>query len=126
MINFTRKEYECKCEECGFDTVDFELDIVMDDIRKHFDKPVHINRGCSCVDHNDVVQLAYNPDYIFGTSDSQHLYGKACDFRVQDIHADKVADYLEEKYPNKYGIGRYNGRTHIDVRANKARWDKRT
>jgi hypothetical protein len=41
------------------------------------------------------------------------------------VHDDKVADYLEEKYPDKYGIGRYIGRTHLDIRKTKARWDNR-
>jgi len=124
MINFTRDEYACNCG-CGFDTVDYELDIVMDDIREYFNRPVHINRGASCVDHNEVIQKIANPNYIAFSSDSQHLYGKGCDFWVEFVHEDIVADYLEEKYPNKYGIGRYKGRTHIDVRKYKAGWDKR-
>jgi len=124
MIDFTRSEYACKCG-CGYDTVDYELDIVMDDIRAYFGERVFINRGASCIDHNDIVQFEANPNYIFGTSESQHLYGKACDFWVENVHANIVADYLETKYPDKYGIGRYNGRTHIDVRHIKTRWDKR-
>lgn len=115
MEFYKRKEFACKCN-CGFDTIDYELAEVMDDVRRFFGKPVHINRGCSCVKHNNVVG---------GSSNSQHPLGKACDFYVEDVHADIVADYLETKYPNKYGIGRYNGRTHIDVRSNKARWDNR-
>jgi hypothetical protein len=48
------------------------------------------------------------------------------DFWIKDVHADDVADYLESKYPSKYGIGRYVGRTHVDVRSDKAyRWDYR-
>jgi len=124
MDNFTRSEYRCKCG-CGFDTVDYELDMVMDDLRDFFGKPVYINRGCSCVEHNDNVQLEYDHTYIAGSSKSQHIYGKACDFRVEGVHEDAVVRYLENTYPNKYGIGRYNGRTHIDVRTDKARWDSR-
>lgn len=125
MKGYTRSEYACKCG-CGFDTVDYELDMVMDDIRQHFNQRVFINRGCSCVKHNDAIQLEYNPHYVAGTSDSQHIYAKACDFRVENVHEDEVVKYLDYKYPDKYGIGRYNGRTHIDVKSGYARrWDKR-
>ena len=124
MTHFIRSEYACKCG-CGFDAVDYELDDVMDNLRGYFNRPIRINRGSSCVQHNDRVQLNYNENYVYGTSTSQHLYAKACDFVVEGVHADLVADYLEAKYPKKYGIGRYNGRTHLDVRATLARWDKR-
>lgn len=116
MKYFKRLEYACKCG-CGFDTVDYELDIVMDDVRNNFGSPIVINRGASCVSHNLGVG---------GAIDSQHLYGKACDFYVKGVHEDDVVEYLEVRYHNKYGIGRYNGRTHIDVRPTRARWDKRS
>ena len=113
---FKRSEFACKCE-CGFDTVDYELVTVMDDIREHFGQPVAINSGCRCDTHNSKVG---------GARHSVHKTGQACDFRVIDIHADRVADYLVAMYPNKYGIGRYNGRTHVDVKSGPARrWDSR-
>lgn len=124
MIYFTRDEFTCKCG-CGFDTVDYELVRIMDDVRAYFNKPVIISSGCRCKTHNDAVILKYNPLYKIGTSRSKHMYGIACDFVVVGIHEDIVADYLEKKYPNTYGIGRYKGRTHVDSRYEKARWDLR-
>ena len=112
---FERREFTCKCG-CNFNTVDFELAEVLDDLREYFNKPTKINSGNRCYTYNKSIG---------GAIKSQHLYGKAADIVVKDIHADDVADYLETKYPTKYGIGRYNGRTHIDVRQTKARWDKR-
>jgi hypothetical protein len=41
------------------------------------------------------------------------------------VTSDDVAEWLERVFPNKYGIGRYKGRTHIDTRRGKARWDAR-
>ena len=41
------------------------------------------------------------------------------------ISADKVAEYFIELFPASHDIGRYKGRTHIDVRKQKARWDLR-
>ena len=115
MVYFQREEFACKCG-CGFDTVDYELAEVLDDVRRHFDSPVRINSGCRCISHNHRVG---------GSSHSTHVDGRAADFIVSGIHEDEVADYLETKYPDKYGIGRYNGRTHIDTRSGKARWDMR-
>ena len=112
---FEREEFACKCG-CGFDAVDEELLGVLEDLRLKFDKPVIINSGCRCYEHNKKEG---------GSQGSQHLFAKAVDIRVVGVDADEVADHLLYAYPDTYGIGRYDGRTHIDVRENKARWDKR-
>jgi uncharacterized protein YcbK (DUF882 family) len=114
-INFDRKEFACKCG-CGFDTIDVELADVLADLRRFFVKPVFINSACRCESHNRKVG---------GAANSQHLFGKAADITIKDVSADKVYAYLCNKYPEKYGIGRYTGRTHIDVRQARSRWDKR-
>lgn len=101
---------------CGGDVVDAELLQVLEDIREYFGCPVVINSGFRCWIHNKREG---------GSATSQHLLGKAADIVVIGVHADVVAHYLERIYPDKYGIGRYLGRTHIDVRQNKARWDMR-
>ena len=114
--NFYRYEFACECK-CGFDVVDVELIEVLEDVRRHFNNNITIiTSPCRCRSHNEKIG---------GSAKSQHIFGKAVDFRILNIHADKVADYLEKKYQDKYGIGRYTGRTHIDVRDNKARWDYR-
>jgi len=112
---FKREEFACQCG-CGFDVVDSELVDVLEELRLHYDKPVFINSGCRCVEHNRAVG---------GSEGSQHSLGKAVDVRVEGVGADEVADYLLSAYPDTYGIGRYDGRTHIDVREDKARWDNR-
>jgi uncharacterized protein YcbK (DUF882 family) len=112
---FHRDEFECKCG-CGFDAVDIELLVVLSDVRLHFNTPVIITGGNRCKKHNKREG---------GAKRSQHIFAKACDFKVVDINPNLVYEYLEEKYPNKFGIGRYSGRTHIDVRLNRTRWDNR-
>ena len=112
---FKREEFECKCG-CGFNAVDVELLSVLERARVWFNKPITITSGNRCVQHNLLVG---------GAANSKHVKGIACDFKVADIHADRVAEYLEESYPNKYGIGRYDERTHLDIRSNIARWDNR-
>ncbi len=111
--HFHRSEFECRCG-CGFATVDAELIRVLEDLRTAFrGRPVTINSGCRCSDHNRAVG---------GHLLSQHIWGKAADIVVQCIDAATVADCLEDKYPDRYGIGRYNTWTHIDVRETRARW----
>lgn len=120
--HFVRSEFACKCGNCNHIAVDSELLEVLEECIQHFELeydqylPAIINSGNRCKTHNE---------NIGGSANSMHLYSIAADFRIKGVDADDVADYLEECYPGKYGIGRYNGRTHIDVRPNKARWDSR-
>lgn len=114
--HFNRSEFACPCG-CGFDTVDVELVTVLETMRRSLmSQGVKINSGCRCTRHNA---------RIGGSPKSQHRFGKAADVVVEGVDSETVADYLEETYPDKYGIGRYHGRTHIDVRSAMARWDKR-
>lgn len=113
--NFNRSDYMCPCG-CGSDWVDYMLALVVQDIRDHFNKPVILNSATRCKSHNAEVG---------GGEDSQHLKGKAADVVVIGVPAKKVQEYVLNKYPNTFGIGRYNTFTHIDVRKLKARWDYR-
>ena len=113
--HFKRYEFECQCG-CGANAADIELVGVLEKVREHFGEPIVITSANRCESHNTKVG---------GAVGSKHKQSIAVDFKVQDCSQDEVADYLEANYPDKYGIGRYNGRTHLDVRASKARWDKR-
>lgn len=112
--HFNRSEFACKCG-CGFDVVDVELVNTLETLRQLLG-PVSINSGCRCKAHNDSVG---------GSPHSQHLLGKAADVVVKDMPADTAYEILDKMYPDSHGVGRYNGRTHIDVRESKARWDSR-
>jgi uncharacterized protein YcbK (DUF882 family) len=111
---FKRSEFECP-DGCGFDTIDAEVFKVVVNVREFFGRPVTINSACRCEKHNKEIG---------GADHSQHLKGRACDIVVQGIEPDVVAEYLEKRYPNQFGIGRYpdSGFTHIDSRKEKARW----
>lgn len=114
MLNkyFKRREFACKCG-CGTSTVDAELLTVITDVREHFGKPVVITSGHRCEKHNRNVG---------GAKASVHLTGKAADIKVSGVSPSAVHAYLCDKYPSKYGIGKYNAFTHIDVRDGKSRW----
>jgi len=138
--HFNRSEWACKCG-CGFDTVDAELIMVLEKLNSHFDKKygskirIIITGGNRCIHHNEDIQKEYNTGYVPFSSKSMHMKARACDFKVdyfdtitglwRSIHCDEVADYLELYYQYIYGIGRYRGRTHLDTRSKKARWDNR-
>lgn len=110
--HFKRSEFACKCG-CGFDDVNLKLIEVLEGVRNHFNAPVYINSGCRCQRHNHAVG---------GKPNSQHLLGNASDIKVKGVAPEDVAGYLESKYPDKFGIGRYKTFTHIDVRSVKSRW----
>lgn len=113
---FKRREFACKCGRCGGYPVepDPELIDVLVKIREHFGKPVRVNSGIRCSQHNRNVG---------GASASQHLRGTAADITVEGVAPAKVADYAETLLPRSGGIGRYNTFTHVDVRKNKSRWN---
>lgn len=109
---FSTEEFACRCG-CGFRDVNAELVEVLTDIRKHYDQPIEITSGNRCAARNKAVG---------GEDHSKHIEGIAADFKVKNTKPQDVHDYLEKKYPDKYGIGRYPNRTHVDVRPDKARW----
>jgi hypothetical protein len=111
------KEAEFTCNHCGSlegHIVPQELLHVLEDLRHHFgDGPVTITSGYRCKTHNTNV----------GSSEkSQHRKATAADVQLRNASPVEVHRYLTQSYPNKYGIGRYDSFTHIDVRPEKARW----
>ena len=86
---------------------------MLEDVRDHFGKPVSIYSGCRCDKYNK---------YVGGSKGSKHKQGRASDIGVKDTPPSEVYNYLVNKYPGKYGIGNYATFTHIDTRANQARW----
>jgi uncharacterized protein YcbK (DUF882 family) len=113
--DFSRNEYACKCG-CGFDTVDTELNRVMQDLRDYYNRRIIITGGNRCAAYNAITPGA--------ARDSRHRDGKANDFVVDGVSCIEVFNYLSEKYPTKYGIGLYSSppRIHLDVRPDRARW----
>ena len=103
--------------------IDEELVVVLQCIREHFGKPVHITSGYRTTEHNAAVG---------GSKSSQHLLGRAADFYVEGVPVATVAAYAETLLPGRGGIGRYpkdakhpkrmTGWVHIDTRTNKSRW----
>ena len=111
--NFKVREFAC---QDGSDPVFVapELVEVLQEIRDHFGKPVNINSGFRTATHNKKVD---------GSAQSQHLYGMAADVSISGVSPKAVADFVETIMPRMGGIGIYKTFTHVDVRANKSRWN---
>jgi len=117
--NFRVREFACKD---GSDEVkiDDELVALLQAVRDRFGRPVVITSGYRTQAHNRAVG---------GAANSQHLYGRAADVRVEGVSPEQVAAYAETLLPGRGGIGRYPanktraaGWVHLDVRAKKSRW----
>lgn len=111
--HFKVKEFACKD---GSDPIFIDENLIdlLEKVREHFGKPVHINSGYRTVSYNA---------RIGGASYSQHCYGKACDIYINGITPKEVADYVETLIPNTGGIGIYKNFVHIDTRKIKSRWN---
>lgn len=119
---FRVREFRCRD---GTDTIliDEGLVVLLQCIREHFGKPVHITSGYRTTEHNAAVG---------GSKSSQHLLGRAADFYVEGVPVATVAAYAETLLSGRGGIGRYpkdakhpkrmTGWVHIDTRTNKSRW----
>ena len=114
--HFTEEEFQCKC--CGQQhLISTDLLNELELLRTHFDAAVLIISGYRCAAHNKEVG---------GAPNSQHMQGIAADIKVfhdgVQVSPRVVADYLENKFSDSHGIGRYPTWTHFDVRGNKSRW----
>lgn len=111
--HFSRWEFACRCG-CGQDVVDVLLVGMLEDIRYHYgDRSVNLSSGNRCPQHNKDED---------GGEFSQHLLGKAADFKVEGISPSQVQDYFDKRHPRRYGMGRYETFTHADSRDVYARW----
>ena len=117
--NFRVREFACKD---GSDPifVDDELVALLQKIRQHFGKALTITSAYRTPAHNTACG---------GAAYSQHLYGRAADFKVSGVGPDTVAAYAETLLPNRGGIGVYppkagraGGWVHVDTRPEKSRW----
>jgi uncharacterized protein YcbK (DUF882 family) len=111
--HFDREEFACQCG-CGQDTVDYELVRVLEALRANTG-PIFISSANRCVKHNMDVGGALN---------SFHVISKAADIIVKSNTPAEIYHHLDERYPDRYGIGLYSGWVHLDVRKKKARWDE--
>lgn len=119
--NISRHELRCPClQDCGYEFVDYETINIVQDACDHFAAKLGvakvvliINSAARCLLHNKAVN---------GAAGSKHLRGGAVDIWIKGVSIDDLFDYLNSKYPDRFGIGKYRTFVHIDSRTVKARW----
>lgn len=115
--HFSSNEFDCHGGGCCNSTVINEkLVQYLEQIRKHFNKPITITSGYRCVVHNRNVG---------GATGSRHGKGDAADIVVQGVAPRAVAQYAESI--GILGIGLYETASdghfvHIDTRDYKSFW----
>jgi uncharacterized protein YcbK (DUF882 family) len=111
--SFYRSDFTCHCG-CGMDVMDFELVVVLERLYRKYRRKITITSGCRCPKHNSTIPNAAKNSY--------HTKGKAVDFFIEDTDMNEVYEYLTKRYNDRYGIGNYKNRIHIDMRTNSYRW----
>ena len=129
--NFNLSEFRCKC--CGEGIPKKKLINVLENIRfvlsdRYYPNPVKITISgpLRCESHNKEVGGVSNSRHLFKHSDGVDIkaFSKVEDKWLQ-ILPEEVVAIAELLLQDTGGIGQYKGRTHIDVRSKKARWDFR-
>lgn len=110
--HFKPREFACK--HCGEIRVDIQLLEKLEQLRTAIgNRPIIINSGYRCPTHNRNVG---------GAKNSQHMYGKAADIRVNGMSPRELEKYCDKIFANGgVGMGGQNI-VHVDTRGHKARW----
>ena len=112
--HWSREEFRCRCGEChapycdGFPAEpDQTLVELADDIRQDLGAPGHRSSGIRCRQHNTDSG---------GVANSKHMEGKALDFMIEGISAERVYERAMRDSRTNYAYVIGNGPyVHIDV-----------
>ncbi len=113
MEYFKPSEFACPC--CKVVKVSPDLIEKLNELREAFGKPLVINSGYRCVQHNKAVG---------GARDSSHLTGEAVDINIHPFTGKEKHKLLYLAIWKFSGVGIAKSFFHFDVRpeANKALW----
>lgn len=112
--HFRVREFHSKHDPSDLVKVDERLLTLLENIRNHVGKPVHLNSGYRSPEYNATLKNA--------SPRSQHCNGKAADIWVEGVTPKQIADIAECYLGSSGGIGIYKNFTHVDVRTSCARW----
>jgi uncharacterized protein YcbK (DUF882 family) len=119
--NFSLEEFECKC---GCKTPEFVKKNIIEladnlQVLRDFVGRLDLTNAYRCKEHNSDVG---------GSTNSQHLVGKAADIKSESIKPKEMAQIVDDLMKSETfelgGIGIYNTFTHVDIRGTRARWSK--
>lgn len=114
--DFYLYEFQCK-DESQLVKVDSNLVDKLQQLRDRLGIPIIINSGFRTIEHNKKIG---------GSTNSQHLSGKAVDVSIlnQKLSIETIRDLAESV--GFTGIGMYDTFIHLDVRPIPSKWDQRT
>jgi len=119
--NFSLEEFECKC---GCKMPEFVKKNVTElaenlQVLRNLVGRLDLTNAYRCKRHNADVG---------GSTNSQHLVGKAADVKSKTIKPKEMAQIVDDLMKNESfelgGVGIYNTFTHVDIRGTRARWSK--
>ena len=118
--NFNLSEFDCKDgTEMPSELLPNVLELAesLQELREILNSPIRINSAYRSLQHNSKIG---------GSTNSQHLFGKAADIVVKGKTPSQVATMIKllilEGKMKQGGIGVYDNFTHYDIRGYKARW----
>lgn len=107
---FTRDEFKCKCggRYCnGYPAEPQELLVrLAERARKHFKAPATIVSGLRCQRHNANEG---------GVANSQHMYGEACDIRIEGVSGDRLLAFFKAQPEVRYTYKINSTNVHFDI-----------
>ena len=119
--NFSLEEFECRCGCKMPDFVRKNVENLAENLQILRDVAgrLDLTNAYRCKEHNADVG---------GTTNSQHLLGKAADVKSKTIKPNEMAQTVDDLMKSENfelgGIGIYNTFTHVDIRGTRARWSK--
>ncbi len=110
--NFKSDEFECPCGKCIDQFIDQRLVEKLQKVRDEYSKPINVNSGYRCPEHNAAVK---------GKIGSAHMSGLAVDIFPSLLTLDELDELYEICYNNfdNIGDGRNKNFIHVDVREAK-------
>lgn len=111
--NFDSSEFDCPCTspDCRVTLVSLSLVEKAQRMRNQIG-PIKVNSGFRCGPHNKELG---------GAARSYHLLGMAADLKPLVAPVSALVECAEREFPVG-GIGKYEGRVHVDERPFTSRW----
>lgn len=143
--NLSVKEFACKCEypDCKAhkSVAHMPLVLTLQEAADHFKQvykatevSIEITCGNRCKKHDVDVQTKDTGKTRAEAEamDSQHVYCVAADHKIKvltgmywmTVEPEDIYNYYDKKYFDRFGVGLYSNRVHVDTRSKKARWGK--
>jgi len=111
---FLCEEFACPC--CGVALMDRDFIIALNRLRALADRPIWVNSGFRCFNHNYAIG---------GAPGSYHMAGKAADIVIVGLTLNemlKLAEQVDAFRNGGIGIYPKKGFIHVDNRGRRARW----